>query len=239
MSTPASPDVPPTVGPFTVRSVLASTPDGHLVEATDQRGRQVDLVLLGGGAGDDPAARDRFVGSAEGMYRADQTSVLGASPAGSRAWVALPPGAGAAQFEPLLRSAGPAGPGASPRGPDFDPYWRGRTSRAGWQDGLAHWSNEPVTRPWWHRWWIVALILVLLIAVLLLLSQCAPRGEPQPSPTSGSSTSTQSPSETTSGSPTPSGSSSGPEPSRSPTPSPSGDDSGPSGSGSPTRLNPA
>lgn len=198
VSAPLPPQVPPTVGPFTVLGLLRSEGEGQLVRARDVRARQVELVLLSGAAGDDPAARDRFIGAAEAAYRDDPNAVLGASPAGAHAWVALSPGSGERLMPGLLGATEPRA-GAGHRGPDFDPYWRGRGGRPWWQEGLAYWGDERVAKPWWRYWWAVLIAVILLLLLLLLLSQC------QPTPVDGSPTGTptESVSPTESGSPTP------------------------------------
>ncbi len=232
VSAPTPPDVPPTVGPFTVVEVRQARIDGQLVVAQDLRGRPVDLVLLTGGPSNDPAARDRFVAAAEAMHRQDGSSVLGASPAGSRAWVALPPGAGPANWQALLDAAGPPQPGSTRRGPGFDPYWRGLGSRVGWQEGLEYWGGEPLPAPWWRRWWVIALLLSLLtLLLLLLLSQCGSAIRPLPSDSSGPASSSG---QTTS----PSGSPTSSSPTQSPTTSsPANGEEGRSGTGSPAPTN--
>ncbi|MFV0458603.1 MAG: hypothetical protein ACK5MT_07540 [Actinomycetales bacterium] len=215
MSAPNSPDVPPVVGPFTIVAVLEATANGHLAVGRDVRGREVDLVLLSGDAGDDPAARDRFVGAGEALFRRDPGAVLGGSVTGARAWLAFPPGTAGERLQELLAAVEP-GADATRRGPDFDPYWRGRGSHVGWQEGLAYWNTERGARPWWRYWWAILLALLMVALILLLLSQCQPTTSPDPtgspsdSPTSSQSgsPSSQSPSSSSSsGTPSEAGSS--------------------------------
>lgn len=208
-----------------LRDALA---EALVVEARDPHGKQVELILLSGGISDDPAARDRFVAAAEARFRADPEAVLGASPVGTRSWVAVPPGTAHRVVDDLVAAAQPATATVGGQGPRFDPYWRDRQPGIGWQPGLAYWSDEPTSRPWWRFWWLVALFLLIMIALLLLFSQCAPP-PPDLNPSSGSGSggqtrSNSAPDSSGSGSPTSSGQSS-----QTPT---SGSQS--SGSGSPT-----
>lgn len=231
------------VGPFTTTGTLGSQGDASLFSAVDPLGRTVDLAVLTGGAGEDPAARDRFIAAAEDRFRSEPAAVLGATAHGTYAWVAFPPGRGAAELPALMPSV-QTGAGPGERGPGFDPYHRGRTTQPGWHDGLAHWQHDRGKRPWWHFWWLLALFLASLMIMLLLLSRCVPPPPPppSPSPTSGSgsgspTSSSQSPS-TSSGSSSPSSSSTTGSESASPSPNPSGSVSG-SGTGTPTPTNKA
>jgi hypothetical protein len=189
----ASGPIPASLGPFHVRGRWQESEAGSVLAATGPDGTQVELVLLGPGPASDAASRDRFAAAVDSLVAQRSDAVLAADLRSPWPWVALPEGTprdpaeggGRLVSADLLDAAVPAGSsGATTRGPQFSPHWRGRRSYLAPVD-----YRPPVVQPpsphraRRRRWWLVAALLVLLLLLLVwwLLSRPVQQ-EPDPSP---------------------------------------------------------